>query len=286
MTESFPPTDKPATDVPEVLDERTRLDLDIATLESKINAHRNRFKVRILVTTAMAIFMVIFAYVLFTASNSSLFREVSPGALISLVSAYAFFFVVFYSYMSQSRISSMQAEIDLLKARKRILYQLEPAVGKSGELPPVSYFDSLVRINVENLAEYYNLVKVHTDNSFRVSIVVSVVGFIFILVGLAVGFFNTSSTQTISYISTGAGIVIEFIAGVFFYLYNRTVIRLKDYHDSLLAVQNILLSFKIVGDTRDEKEKAKMVSQMIVFLIGKQSLPVSQTNAVSGEQVP
>lgn len=282
MTENTSPTDS-ATDVPEVLDERTRLDLDIAALESRISVYRNRFKVLIPLTTAMAILMGIVIYVVFTITDSFIFREISPGALISLVLAYVFSFVVFYYYTSQTRISSMQAELDLLKARKRILYQLEPAVDKSGELPPVSYFDSLVRINVENLAEYYNLVKMHTDNSFRVSIVMSVVGFIFILVGLAVGFFNASSIQTVSYISTGTGIVIEFIAGVFFYLYNKTVIRLKDYHDSLLAVQNILLSFKIVEDTRDEKEKAKMVSQMIVFLIGKQSLPLSHTNTVSGE---
>ena len=167
----------------------------------------------------------------------------------------------------------MERELDSLNARKRILYRLEPALEKSKEesTSTPSYFDSLVRINVENLAEYYSLVKVHTDNSFRVSIIAGVIGFIFILIGLAVGFINSSNTKTLSYIASGSGIVIEFIAGIFFYLYNRTVIRLKDYHDSLLAVQNILLSFKIVGDTKDETEKAKMVNQMILFLIGKQS---------------
>jgi hypothetical protein len=95
------------------------------------------------------------------------------------------------------------------------------------------------------------------------------VGFILILIGLAFGFARGQNTQTISFISAGAGVVVEFISGVFFYLYNRTVIRLKDYHDSLLAVQNILLSFKIVGDMQDEKEKAKMASLMIGSLVGK-----------------
>jgi Cyanobacterial TRADD-N associated 2-Transmembrane domain len=47
-----------------------------------------------------------------------------------------------------------------------------------------------------------------------------------------------------SYISTGAGVVTEFIAAVFFYLYNRTVRQMKEYHDSLLSVQNILCPSK------------------------------------------
>ena len=44
---------------------------------------------------------------------------------------------------------------------------------------------------------------------------------------------------------------------------------MKEYHDSLLSVQNILLSFKLVEDTKDENEKAKMVGQMISYLVSK-----------------
>ena len=44
---------------------------------------------------------------------------------------------------------------------------------------------------------------------------------------------------------------------------------MKDYHDSLLEVQNILLAFKIVGDTEQETEKAKMVSEMLKYLVGR-----------------
>ena len=283
MTEEFPSTDT-LTDTPKSLDAQTRLDLDIAALESEINASRKRFKMGALAVTALVVVLVAVAYIMSTTaatSEAGIFKAMNPLAFVSLVAMVGVFGVVFYYSASQTRISSMQAEIDLLKTRKRILYQLEPAVDKSDEFRPVSYFDSLVRVNVENLAEYYSLVKVHTDNIFRVSIVISVVGFIFILAGLAVGFFNTSSSQIVSYISAGAGIVVEFIAGVFFYLYNQTVIRLKDYHDNLLAVQNILLSFKIVEDTRDEKEKAKMVNQMIMFLIGKQGFPLSHNSTVS-----
>src|SRR5258708_39851920 len=93
----------------------------------------------------------------------------------------------------------------------------------------------------------------------------------FIILGLALGFAATANSQILTYISSGSGVITEFIAGVFFYLYNRTVRQMKGYHDSLLVVQNILLSFKLVEDTKDENEKAKMVGQMLGYLVGRQA---------------
>jgi hypothetical protein len=43
---------------------------------------------------------------------------------------------------------------------------------------------------------------------------------------------------------------------------------MKEYHDSLLNIQNVLLSFKIVEDIPDPQEKAKMVEQMLSYLLG------------------
>jgi hypothetical protein len=80
--------------------------------------------------------------------------------------------------------------------------------------------------------------------------------------------------SAISYVSAGAGIITEFIAGVFFYLYNRTVIQLKEYHDSLIHVQNILLSFKIVGDTKDDTQRNAMMELMMKCLIATRSKTV------------
>jgi hypothetical protein len=96
------------------------------------------------------------------------------------------------------------------------------------------------------------------------------VGFGLIVVGLVVGFTGTANAKTITYVASGSGVITEFIAGVFFYIYNRTIRQMKEYHDSLLAVQNILLSFKIVGDIKNEDEKAKMVSSMLAYLVNRQ----------------
>lgn len=155
-----------------------------------------------------------------------------------------------------------KSEIEIIEARKRIYLGLpEPTENKP------EYFDSLVKINIENLAAYYSLVKTHTSQSFKVSLLISVVGFALIGAGLVIDF--EYDKKTIGYISTGSGVITELISGVLFYLYNKTIRQLKEYHDSLINVQNILLSFKLIESTTDEKVKAEMVTKMLEYLVQK-----------------
>jgi energy-converting hydrogenase Eha subunit E len=128
------------------------------------------------------------------------------------------------------------------------------------------YFDSLVKINVENLSAYYSLVKAHSEQSFKISLFVGIAGFLLIVSGLVMGF-QYQDLKNIGYISTGAGILIEFISGVLFYMYNKTVRQLKEYHDSLINAQNILLSFKLIESIKDESSKSDMIGRMIDKLI-------------------
>lgn len=131
---------------------------------------------------------------------------------------------------------------------------------------------------MENLAAYYELVKIQTDKSFRASLSVAYFGAGLIVIGLALGFFRTDAADKVTYISTGAGVLTEFISGVFFWLYSKTVRQLREYHDSLISVQNVLLSFKLVSDTKDPKDKAEMVSKMCEYLM------TSLSRQVDGEQ--
>lgn len=179
-----------------------------------------------------------------------------------------------------------QRQLASLKARRAVIAKLNPAVVQEADgrdlVREMPYFDRLVTINVDNLAAYYSLVKEQTDKSFQVSVVVGVVGFVLIAVGLVAGFVVPAQDgPAIAYLATGSGVVTEFIAGIFFFLYNRTVAQMKGYHDSLLQVQNILLSFKIVGDTAEGVERTKMVADMLKYLVGQRAalVPAEQQGA-------
>jgi TRADD-N domain-containing protein len=140
-----------------------------------------------------------------------------------------------------------------------------PGVQTLTPTPTGEYFGNLVRINVDNLGDYYTQVRVHTNNSFWASIVAGGLGFILIASGLILGF-SSSDSEAISFVAMGSGVLVEFISGVFFYLYNRTVRQLKDYHDSLLDVQNILLSFRIVDQAAANQREA-LFDKILTFLL-------------------
>jgi hypothetical protein len=193
----------------------------------------------------------------------------SRGMLGGVFLMYGAFGGVSFAFLRQSRSARVKADLEPLYARRRVLLRLSGQPSSPSASEP-SYFDRLVTINVENLAAYYTLVKVQTDKSFTTSVAAGIVGFAFVLAGLMIAFSDVRNSDRVAYISTGAGIVTEFIASVFFYLYNRTVRQMKGYHDSLLSVQNVLVSFKLVGDIKtDDAEKVKMVGQMLSYLMGK-----------------
>ncbi len=111
------------------------------------------------------------------------------------------------------------------------------------------------------------------------------------MVGIA-GFgliaFGLASRQNTATVAAASGIITEFIAAVFFYLYNRTVRQMKEYHDTLIFVQNVLLSFKILDEIKDESEKAKMIGSMLSYLLGRPkalsagtSFPIEETDSSS-----
>jgi hypothetical protein len=69
----------------------------------------------------------------------------------------------------------------------------------------------------------------------------------------------------------------QVVSGLMFYLYNRTVLQLKGYHDSLLDVQNILLCFKLVEDTNEESIRTEVMKQMIEFLVRRKNIVIDNS---------
>lgn len=256
--------------------ESSAIELEIANIEKLIKIMRHQIGIKrsiisIIISLSIALIAITILVAIYQNNNVAIALLIIDFILILVVPPSIFSSIRDY-IKGRSNIISWQTDIDLLNVRKRLLSPTLKLSQDNSAQASNSYFDKLVEINVVNLEKYYLLVRSHTEKSFMVSIAAGVIGFVLIAIGLVFGFANATNSQLASYIATGSGIIREFIAGVFFYLYNRTVRQMKGYHDSLITVQNILLSFKIVGDTKDENEKAKMVERMLAYLVGKQGI--------------
>lgn len=190
------------------------------------------------------------------------FSDLLPTIFLS----YAGIIGVFFYF----RYSSVQSNINQTINKMRLEEKLSGGNNsKSAYGDNEEYFGKLVEINVDNLSAYYEQVKIHANNSFFVSLIMSVIGFTIIMAGLIISFYSNEQKTLIIFVSTASGIITEAIAALFFYLYTQTVRQMKGYHDSLLYVQNILLSLRLLegADDIDPTAKADSINKLIEYLL-------------------
>jgi tetrahydromethanopterin S-methyltransferase subunit G len=269
------------------LEEIEEVEFTIAELKAEIKKTRPKQRrylyaiVAILICIAVGIYLtVVHSKEIFLSSPKSITPDLSSNGAFFLFFLFCLggiigiliVFVAIYQVVDcQTEITSMKSLIDIWQTKKTIISQF----AKVTDNP--TYFGSLVELNVLNLASYYELVKTHTEKSYGTTIRICLFGFFLIVAGLVLGFVDYANALLISITATASGILTEIISGVFFYLYNRTIQQMKEYHNSLLTVQNILLSFKLIEDTKDENEKAKIVGEMVAHLMNNQSSPIKIT---------
>lgn len=88
---------------------------------------------------------------------------------------------------------------------------------------------------------------------------------------------------TPSVITCTSGIIIEFIAAVFFYLYNKTVTSMSSYHNKLVLSQNISIALK-VSDSLSEEEQIKTKSLIISELIKNINGYLTEEETIKGKK--
>ena len=104
------------------------------------------------------------------------------------------------------------------------------------------------------LASYYKAVLDQAKMSFRWALVAAGIGLMFFLG--AVFFLLTRESEAIATVGVISGALVEAIAGINFYLYNKTTAQLADFHYRLEQTQRYLLANSICealeGNTKQE----------------------------------
>jgi len=126
-----------------------------------------------------------------------------------------------------------------------------------------NFFTKLVQINFKYLDQYYLQTQEQAEKSFRLSVFVSIAGFLIIATGIFILYYRPNGNEKIAgYVTTGAGTLSQFISAVFFYLYNQTILKMSQYHQKLVLTQNISLALKMTDDM-DKESKTKALEILI-----------------------
>ena len=124
-------------------------------------------------------------------------------------------------------------------------------------------YQNLIKISYKYLDEYYLQTRQQAQKGFVVTVLVSVMGSIIIAIGIGTMFLGKT---TPAYVTTTSGIITEFIASIFFYLYNKTILSMSDYHNKLVLSQNVSIALKIAESLTEEsgeEVKAHIVEELM-----------------------
>lgn len=117
-------------------------------------------------------------------------------------------------------------------------------------------FKYILLINVSALEGYVAQTRVQAEQSFRLARIIASMGFAILAVGIALAIYLSvldRPTLDAAYLTAIAGVITEFISGVFFYLYNRTLQQINLFHDKLVGMQQTSMAYLATGLVSDRK---------------------------------
>jgi hypothetical protein len=152
--------------------------------------------------------------------------------------------------------------------RDYYLHQLAAAQGEA-------VFKTLLLINISACEEFIYQTRDQAAESFKLSNTMAFVGFLLVATSVMVGVYAqmmVPNALDIAYLTGIAGIVTEFIAGVFFFLYNRTIQQINTFHEQLQAAQKIVVGLVLNSMVVDETQRNASSLEMVKLLLTQPAL--------------
>ena len=160
----------------------------------------------------------------------------------------------------------VQAAHKAAEDKKTFTDKLEAASGED-------VFKYILLINVSELEGYVAQTRAQAEQSFRLAKVVASVGFAILGVGITLAIYLSvigRPTLEAAYLTAVAGVLTEFISGVFFYLYNRTLQQINLFHDKLVSMQHMSMAYLATGlvsdRTKGDQARIDLARHTVAFL--------------------
>lgn len=147
--------------------------------------------------------------------------------------------------------------------RKLLFESVENKTESLQETIEDDFFNKLVKINFRYIDKYYLQTQLQADKAFQMSAVAAFLGFAVMAWGIWQLYDGNTQPGAVT---TAAGLIVEFISAIFFYLYSKTIINMSGYHQKLVLTQNIGLALKISQDL-PEAERTKSQVALIEKLM-------------------
>ena len=163
--------------------------------------------------------------------------------------------VVVHEYI-QSSLSNALSE------KRSYTEKLEDAQGDD-------IFKYLLLINRSALDAYIAQARLQSEQSFTLSRRLALGGFVLLSLSIVLGVVASITGNVrldAAYLAAIAGALTQFISGVMFYMYNRTLQQLNRFHDKMVPSEHISMAFLAnsqIGATERDSYRAQLAKSLM-----------------------
>lgn len=177
------------------------------------------------------------------------------GFALSIIVGIPSYFIIFVTVklIAKNKTKEIKSE--------RLYSEAEELQNELGD----NFFNNFVKLNFKYLDSYYLQTQVQADKGFFITTLIAILSFIIISIGIVAAFFDAAADA--ARLSVIAGTLGEFIAGIFFYLYNKTVSNMGEYHRRLTLTQNIGIALQVSEGLPEEiknQTKKDIISSLLL----------------------
>lgn len=122
-----------------------------------------------------------------------------------------------------------------------------------------------IQLSLNELNQYYTINKGQARSSFRWSIFAIVTGFLTIVFGVWLHYFQNK--VELSYLAGASGVILEFIGGAYFFVYKKSLEQVNFFFGQLIKIQDTMLAINIANNITIDDKKVDMHEKIIVSLL-------------------
>ena len=122
-------------------------------------------------------------------------------------------------------------------------------------------------INNASVEQYVSQSRSQAEDSFTLSRRAAMAGFALLLISIAIGVVaeRTEHPLSVAYLAGVGGAITQFIAGVFFWLYNRTLQQIHIFYQGIMTQQTeALAAIGRASEAAREAEKGRALAQAVI----------------------
>jgi hypothetical protein len=166
---------------------------------------------------------------------------------------------------TQSVIDFDTLEIELKpirKEREEIRQRIE-----QGSTPNVL---NTIQLGLNQITEYYTINKSQARNSFSFAVFAVVMGLLTLIGGIWLFYFGKTQNIGLAALSGIGGLLLQFIGGASFYIYNKSLSQLNYFYDKLVRMQDTMLSIQLCSQLENAERRSAIQERLILEILTRQ----------------